>query len=257
MRSDNESWIIDAGSEVIEKKTRDGIASLSAQERLIYCLWVADYCMRNAGDFANVPVLYPDFQRDGVGFAAELSLPFTRECFSLAIEDLQQEYFERFERLCDEIKFTAPSAATIGNPYPVKIDSIYFAIFCFAQLYLFSALGRSFYPEFLWSWNSVVWAAICALAFGAYPWLQASFSGRRRVRFGPILAHAAALFALSTTVCFVFTGWIALDHFAEWQLGLFLIAVPSAVASVVALLLSYGVFQLTRSTSSATEAPDR
>jgi len=102
--SENENWIIEAGDGVIRKKAKDGISTLSTRERLIYCLWIADYCMRNAGDFANAPDLYPAFQQEAVFFATELSLWFTQESFSLAIPALQQQYFERFDRLCDEIK---------------------------------------------------------------------------------------------------------------------------------------------------------
>jgi hypothetical protein len=102
--SDNETWIIDAGDPVIEKKASTGVSSLTARERLIYCLWVADYGMRNAGDLATARDLYPDFQREAVQLAAELSLPFTHESFSLAPTALERQYFERFDRICNELQ---------------------------------------------------------------------------------------------------------------------------------------------------------
>jgi hypothetical protein len=46
---DNETWVIEAGDAVIQKKARSGMGSLAPWERLVYCLWVADYGMRNAG----------------------------------------------------------------------------------------------------------------------------------------------------------------------------------------------------------------
>jgi hypothetical protein len=55
---DNETWLLDAGDEVIQAKAAHGIDSLSARDRLIYCLWVADYAMRNAGDLSTASDLY-------------------------------------------------------------------------------------------------------------------------------------------------------------------------------------------------------
>ena len=52
--TENESWVVDRGALVIEKKAQSGADSLNEWERLVYCLWLADYMMRNAGDFANV-----------------------------------------------------------------------------------------------------------------------------------------------------------------------------------------------------------
>ncbi|WP_332770517.1 hypothetical protein [Phenylobacterium sp.] len=52
---DNETWLIDTGHDVIEKKAATGPASLNPRERLIYCLWVADYGMKNAGDLEPPP----------------------------------------------------------------------------------------------------------------------------------------------------------------------------------------------------------
>ena len=71
---------------------------------LVYCLWVADYGMRNAGDLSQTHFLYPTWQQDATRMAAELSLEFTRESFALPKAALQQQYFERFERICTEIR---------------------------------------------------------------------------------------------------------------------------------------------------------
>ena len=102
--SDNETWIIDSGDAVIQKKAAGGIESLSPSEHLIYCLWVADYGMRNAGDLVTAADLYPPFQQEAVRLAAKLDLPFTQESFSLPAPLLQQQYFDRFDRLCHELQ---------------------------------------------------------------------------------------------------------------------------------------------------------
>ena len=102
--SENESWIIDAGDQVIRKKASVGVAALSRRDRLIYCLWVADYGMRNAGDLSQAHFLHPTWQQDAVQMASDLSLEFTRDSFSLPKAVLQQRYFERFERICTEVR---------------------------------------------------------------------------------------------------------------------------------------------------------
>jgi hypothetical protein len=106
--SDNETWIVERGALVIKKKTDTGVTSLCVWERLVYCLWVADYMMRNAGDFANATDLYPDFQTDAKHFAHELGLPITCEAFSLSKRKLRREYFDRFEAICNEIRGAEP-----------------------------------------------------------------------------------------------------------------------------------------------------
>ena len=57
--SDNETWVIEAGDTVIRKITCSSIECLSPWEMLVYCLWVADYGMRNAGDLDTAADVYP------------------------------------------------------------------------------------------------------------------------------------------------------------------------------------------------------
>jgi len=102
--TENQTWVVERGGDVVEKKAQTGVASLSDWERLVYCLWGTDYMMRNAGDFANAEVMYPDFQTDAARFAKSLGLVVTHAAFSLPRRSLQREYFDRFEAVCDEIK---------------------------------------------------------------------------------------------------------------------------------------------------------
>lgn len=99
---DNETWILEAADIVITKRV--GGARLSPDERLVYCLWVADYGMRNAGDLDVARDIHRDFQREAADLAKELGLPFTRQSFGLPPEVLRAEYFERFDRICAEIR---------------------------------------------------------------------------------------------------------------------------------------------------------
>src|SRR5262249_18465848 len=99
---DNETWVLEAGDAVITKMAIG--ARLSPVERLVYCLWVADYGMRSAGDLDAARDLYPDFQCEAAELAGELGLSFTRQSFGLPAEVLQTEYFERFDLICVEIQ---------------------------------------------------------------------------------------------------------------------------------------------------------
>jgi len=102
--SDNETWVVDACGDVVEKRANVGHEALSPREQLLYWLWWADYMMRNAGDFANAEALDRDFQEEAAVLAEQLGFGFTYETFSLPRRDLQKEYFDRFDRVCDEIR---------------------------------------------------------------------------------------------------------------------------------------------------------
>ena len=58
----SETWVIEAGDRVIQKKARVGFDRLTDWERLVYSLWVADYGMRNAGDLDTAKDVFPEFQ---------------------------------------------------------------------------------------------------------------------------------------------------------------------------------------------------
>src|SRR6266536_1325405 len=90
---DNETWLLDAGDAVIQAKAAHGIDSLSARDRLIYCLWVADYGMRNAGDLTTASDLYAPFHSDALQAATTLRLPLAIAAFSLPVQELEASYF--------------------------------------------------------------------------------------------------------------------------------------------------------------------
>ena|SRR5581483_7298733 len=101
---DNEAWLLDAGDAVIKAKAEHGADSLGARDRLIYCLWVADYGMRNAGDLATASDLYAPFHRQALQAATTLQLPLAMAAFSLPVQDLEARYFDLFEGVCDELR---------------------------------------------------------------------------------------------------------------------------------------------------------
>jgi hypothetical protein len=60
--------------------------------------------MRNAGDLDAAADVYAEFHSNARRIAEELSLGLTHQAFSLPQSDLEREYFDRFESICDEIR---------------------------------------------------------------------------------------------------------------------------------------------------------
>jgi hypothetical protein len=102
--SDNENWLIEEGDRIIQKKHLRGAESLTAWEELAYCLWVADYGMRNAGDLDVAKDIDADFQSKALRSAEQLALPLTRAAFALKQRAFEKAYFDRFEAICTEIR---------------------------------------------------------------------------------------------------------------------------------------------------------
>lgn len=102
--SDNETWLIEIGDEVIVKKADQGEEALSAIERLIYCVWVADYSMRNAGDLLTAEDLYAPYREEGERRAEKMRLAKTRASFGLSSTKLEDSYFDAFEEICSELQ---------------------------------------------------------------------------------------------------------------------------------------------------------
>lgn len=101
---DNETWIIETGDVVIRKMADHGEDALSPIERLIYCLWVADYSIRNAGDLDAAADLHAPFQSEAANIAQVLSLSTTHQAFSLSAKTLEREFLDRFDAICAEIQ---------------------------------------------------------------------------------------------------------------------------------------------------------
>jgi predicted HTH transcriptional regulator len=105
----NEDWIIEEGDEVAQKRAEHGKANLSKWETLVYCLWVADYGMRNAGDLGAAQDVYADFKREGAEISRTIGLKLTHDTFSLDNKAFEKQYFDLFDAICDEIRATKGS----------------------------------------------------------------------------------------------------------------------------------------------------
>jgi hypothetical protein len=100
---DWETWIVRVGGAVIEKEAARGAEALTPLERLILCLWSADYGMRNAGDLETASAVRPGFQQEAASLAQELGLPRTRASFALTASDLEARYFDLLSDMIEEI----------------------------------------------------------------------------------------------------------------------------------------------------------
>jgi hypothetical protein len=100
---DHETWLLDEGDQIIEQKAAKGYFS-HPRARLIYCVWAADYGMRNAGDLMTAADLHPTFLVDGQSAAQELGLPHAAAAFSLTSDELERQYFDLFDDIVAEIR---------------------------------------------------------------------------------------------------------------------------------------------------------
>jgi hypothetical protein len=105
MRTDFEleTWIIEIGGGVIEKKAAYGEDALTPLERLIYCVWVADYGMQNAGDLDTASDVYPQFQEEGASLARDLGASRTHALFALPTTELEGCHFDLLSGVVDEL----------------------------------------------------------------------------------------------------------------------------------------------------------
>lgn len=101
---DHETWLLDECDWIIEQKIIQGYSALTPRSRLIYCLWCADYGMRNAGDLTTAADLHPTFLADGKSAAEQLGFPHAMAAFSLSPEELERQYFDLFDSVVTEIR---------------------------------------------------------------------------------------------------------------------------------------------------------
>jgi hypothetical protein len=101
---ENETWVVERGGEVAEKMADAGPQSLTDVERLIYCLWVVDYGMRNAGDLVTSEEVHPGFHAEGATLARSLGLSKALGLFSLEPLELEENYFELLTEVRLEIQ---------------------------------------------------------------------------------------------------------------------------------------------------------
>jgi hypothetical protein len=102
MELDNETWLIELGDDVIEKKAKSGIETLTDYEKSVYCLWVIDYSIRNSGTLGALEDIHPDAISELEHLTSEnnwLSKFSIKE-----ISSSEEAYYKNFEELCNELR---------------------------------------------------------------------------------------------------------------------------------------------------------
>ena len=112
-------WLLEVWGAVGARKVELGSEdALADWEMLLSILGWTEYCISNAGDFANMEDVRPDFQRDATEIAGKLSLPLTRELFSQSESSLLENFDGSFDDVCFEIANfigTLPESGSVGD----------------------------------------------------------------------------------------------------------------------------------------------
>ena len=87
-----------------KKKAEHGINSFTDLESLIYCFWIADYGIGNAGDLEVCYDMKPTFKDDAIKLSTKLALTKTQKLFQLDDQDFIDKYDLLFEEVCNELK---------------------------------------------------------------------------------------------------------------------------------------------------------
>jgi hypothetical protein len=100
---DYESWLLDATEPVLRREIEVGASALAGWERALYCLWVADYSMRNAGDLGSAYDLASDFKSAGLAAARTTDLRAMASLFELDDVEFARQYAGSFDEVCREL----------------------------------------------------------------------------------------------------------------------------------------------------------
>jgi hypothetical protein len=106
MIDDMETWLIDAGDEVIQKRVTMGVEVLSPVERAIYALWVVDYAVRNSGTLIPMSEMYPTALVELRAFATLGDLPALKLLAGSAADNTAfcDGYYRHFDAAIQELR---------------------------------------------------------------------------------------------------------------------------------------------------------
>lgn len=102
--TDFESWLLDAADAVPHREVQVGLSALSDWERALYCMWVADYSMRHAGDLGSAYDLASDFKSAGAHAARTLGFRAMSSLFGLDDAEFERQYLASFDAVCQELQ---------------------------------------------------------------------------------------------------------------------------------------------------------
>ncbi|CAN0643918.1 hypothetical protein [Burkholderia cepacia] len=106
MKLDMETWLIDEGDRVIQKRSLEGFDSLTLIERVVYSMWVIDYAVRNSSTLEPMRELYPDAPHELEAFAASNNAANLLALLNLSSNEKRfcAEYQEPFDCACGDIR---------------------------------------------------------------------------------------------------------------------------------------------------------
>ena len=103
--ADYETWLLDIGDTIIQRKASQGYESLSRPEKAIYCFWVVDYAIRNSGTLGPMEELHPSSMKELSAFAS------SEECSNLGalvaelnMSGASEAYYSAFPKVCSELE---------------------------------------------------------------------------------------------------------------------------------------------------------
>ncbi|WP_086932991.1 hypothetical protein [Agarilytica rhodophyticola] len=105
---DNETWILEVGDDIIEKKTKSSYESLTLLEQSIYCLWVIDYAVRNAGSLDPIEDLHPSAIDELIANAKAQGWKKIAHLIHCSEEEEEDDFCDRycqdFDESCNELR---------------------------------------------------------------------------------------------------------------------------------------------------------
>jgi hypothetical protein len=103
---DMETWLLEAGDEIIGKRAAQGEASLTPAEQAIHCMWALDYAVRNAGSLDALEDVHETAIEDLAAFARAQKI----DVLSTLLDQTGDEeafidaYYEQFDAACTALK---------------------------------------------------------------------------------------------------------------------------------------------------------
>jgi hypothetical protein len=115
-RSKNQIWLSECGTKVIRKKFGRSKDQLNEWERLVYNVWYTDFMLKTVGWIDEERCAHPRFRNEASVIASKMKLTVTADTYRLSIADLNREFGERVEAVCDELRSAKGSAGPRPDP---------------------------------------------------------------------------------------------------------------------------------------------
>ncbi|MGF6348390.1 hypothetical protein [Variovorax sp. W2I14] len=105
---DMETWLLEAGDAIIEKRAAQGEASLSPSEHAIYCMWALDYAVRNAGSLDALEDVHETAIAELADFARAHKIDMLSTLLDMTADEDEEAfvdaYYEQFDTACTELR---------------------------------------------------------------------------------------------------------------------------------------------------------